>query len=115
MRISFFILFRFCPEINKKTLCSGNGEGLFTLVKHFLTKDPVGTPSQSYPILKEERVWRLFDIKDDATNASRPAAVQIWHQSVLVSRHYFLVTVVLHIIANLVSRNSGINISELEI
>jgi hypothetical protein len=104
MRISFFALFRLCPEINKKTLCSGNGEGLFALVKHFLTKDPLGTPLQSYPILKEEHVWRLYDIRDDATNTSRPAAVQIFHQTVLVSRHYFLVIAVLRIIANLVSQ-----------
>ena len=95
--------FRYCPDVNKKALCSGEGEGLFVLVKHFLTKDTFGKPSQNYPILKEPRVWRLFDLGDDATNASRPVAVQAQHQSVLVCRHYFLVSVILRVLINLVS------------
>jgi hypothetical protein len=80
-------------------LCSGKGEGLLVLVKHFLTKETVGMPSQSCPILKEQRVWRLFDIADDATNDPRPIA-----QCVLVGRHYLLTSVVLLLLVKLVSQ-----------
>jgi hypothetical protein len=96
--------FRYCPEITKKELCSGKGEGFIPLLKHFITKDITGRPPQGYPILKEPRVWRLWGITEDSSDTPRSAAVQDLHQTVLMGRHYFLIGVVYRIVDNLVSR-----------
>ncbi|KII95415.1 hypothetical protein PLICRDRAFT_213990 [Plicaturopsis crispa FD-325 SS-3] len=97
---------QFCPEVTKKSMCSGDGEGLINVLKHFIVTDIQGKPPTNFPILKHPDVWRLFDFSpDDAAEAKRPKHVQAYHDVVLVVRHYFLVHVVLSVLSRLVGVN----------
>jgi len=93
---------QYCPEVTKQEMCSGRGEGFIDLLKHFILDSPYTMPSLDFPVLEESRVWTLFDIADGAAEARRPEGVRGSHNSLLVCRHYFLVSFVLHVLASLV-------------
>jgi hypothetical protein len=97
-------MWQWCPEVIKEDMCSGKGEGFIRLFNHFKIADPLSKPSLDFPVLKEWRVWRLFDISmDDAANARRPEGVRGFHNFVIVNRHVLLANVVLNVLMILVS------------
>lgn len=82
---------QYCPDITKESMCVGAGEGFLNLLKHFLVNDPHGQVSVDFPVLKDPRVWRLWDIRDAVPDIKRPRGIQAYHNMVMVLRHYFLV------------------------
>ena len=95
---------QWCPEVTRKDMCGEDGQGFIRLLNHFKVIDPLVTPSLDFPVLKEGRVWRLFDISmDDAANAHRPEGVRGYHNLVIVSRHAFLANFVLRVLLILAS------------
>jgi hypothetical protein len=97
-------MWSYCPDITKQNMCSGKGEGFIRLLNFLKAPDAVAKPSLDFPVLKEPRVWRLFDISmDDAANARRPEGVRGYHNSVIVERHWFLAQFTIQVLLILVS------------
>lgn len=98
---------RYCPDINKEALCGGTGEGLGQMIRHFLVSDLAGKPSPDFPVLPHQDVWRLFDFSaDEEIEAARPTHVLMAHESVVVSRHCFIVQVLFSMLCSIVRTNS---------
>ncbi|KAL0956575.1 hypothetical protein HGRIS_002712 [Hohenbuehelia grisea] len=99
-------MWQWCPEVNKKNLCGGMGDGFMKLTKHFLVDDLSKRPSLEFPILKSTQVWRLFDIKDNPLEyaVKHPATKEI-HDMFIVCRHYFLMSVILGVLSAVVGFN----------
>ena len=98
--------YQYAPEINIKYLCIDQGENLTRLLDHFKAMDPAVMPGLDCPALRNEDVWRMYDIKDVRSGIPRPEGVRGIQNTILVRRNYFLSLFLVQLLVNLVSLSS---------